>query len=104
MEDEKPRLAAPIQTWRLEDAPRPYQRQLEEITDPEERAEYKWVTWLPSREHMRVWWGDPTAGASPGSMGQNYRAGVLFYIVQYMDGFLTFTTNNDEGREAAAGG
>ena len=95
---------AAIQTWRTQDAPEPYRKLLEVIADPEERAEFVWVTHVPTEEHMQFWWGDIGRAAKPGSAAQNYRSGVSFYIRRYDAGYIVFTTNVNEDREIAAGG
>ena len=104
MEDEKPPLSAPMQTWRFEDAPMLYRQQINEIKSVEERAEFKWVTWLPSPDHLKLWWGDTSKAAPPGTVCHNLRAGVNIFVSQIMGGYVAFTTDNDEDREIAAGG
>jgi len=94
----------PIKTWRIEDAPELYRNQLAHLSNQDERGEFKWVTWLPTEAHLAFWWGDRDGPSRPGSMAQNLRAGVAFFICQLMDGYLVLTTNNDEDREIASGG
>lgn len=56
---------AAIRTWRTQDAPENYRKLLETIDDPEERAEFVWVTRVPTEEHMQFWWGGHRAGGPP---------------------------------------
>lgn len=91
--------------WPLDRAPRDLAQHLEATMAPADRAEYRWLVWLPSVEHLARFWGpDRDTPAAPGSLARSLGAGVMFHFVDHFAGTLVFFTDNDERREIAAWG
>jgi hypothetical protein len=95
-----------IETWPIDDVPedlRSHAATVVQGADPD-GPPYAWLTRIPTQALMEKWWGALPDPAKSGSMGNNYRAGVLFNIFAWGEGFLVYMTNNSEEYEAAAGG